>query len=171
MGAPGVGKTHLVTRLSQQEGIFFFDRDMLYDGVFKDDRESPEYRQWTGPMTAVTWNIARDNARRGVSTILESPMAGVIQGNSGGFIDETLADAGAHDYNLTLIYCVAPGEVIRGQLESRGLSRDAPKYETWEEFLATFVNVPGPKYEHLKIDTTQPVERNLDNIMTYFHRR
>ena len=170
MGAPGVGKSYLIDKVQEKEGIFFYDRDLVMDGIFGDDRESDHYRRWTGPLTKSTWQLAMANARSGASTILESPMTGCIQGKPAGFIDDALKDAQEHDYKVSLIYCVAPENVIKERLISRGLPRDHPKYEAWQKFVDTFVDVPGPEYYHLIIDTTDNPQENLKAISDFLRR-
>jgi hypothetical protein len=87
-----------------------------------------------------------------------------------GFIDDALKDAQEHGYRVSLVYCTAPEDVIKQNLMSRGLPRDLPKYDAWEEFVEKFVDVPGPNYDHLKIDTTNPSSLNL-RILTKFLSR
>jgi len=170
IGAPGVGKTYLAERIAQKEGIFFYDRDLQFDNIFGNDRESDHYRQWTGILTKSAWQLAMANARNGDSTILESPMTSCIQGKPAGFIDEALEDAGKNGYQISLIYCIAPEEVIKKQLMLRGLPRDLPKYDSWDNFFATFINVPGPNYNHLKIDTTKNQKENLKMVSKFLRR-
>jgi len=170
MGAPGVGKSYLARKVSQRRGIFFFDRDVVMDNIFGDDRESSNYRTWTGPITKSSWELAMYNGRNGASTIMESPMTGCIQGKPAGFIDAALEDASKNGYKVSLIHCVAPEDVIKERLISRGLPRDEPKYEAWEKFVSTFVDVPGPEYEHLKIDTSNPTLINLVRILEFLKR-
>jgi adenylate kinase family enzyme len=166
MGSPGVGKTYLSTRLSEKSGIYFFDREIMLDEIFGDDRESDNYRAQVGGLTRSTWALAIDNAHRGISSILESPMTDVIQGKKGSFIERALAESRGGCFNLLLVYCVAPESVVMERLKSRGAVRDLPKYEAWEKFVKTFIDVPGPTYDYLRIDMTEPVERNIERVMS-----
>jgi len=167
MGAPGVGKSYLATRLVERTGFFFFDRDLIYDHVFKDDRESEHYRAFTVPFTKSGWELAMKNARLGASTILESPMTDVIQGKRNSSVDDSLKRAQNTDVRFSIIYCVAPEHVVYEQLKKRGCARDEPKYDAWKKFTDTFIHVPGPLYDHLRIDTTWPADQNLEEITSY----
>jgi predicted kinase len=121
MGAPGVGKTHLIKGLQNKNGIYFFDRDLMYDAIFSDDRESDAYKTINGPITKSIWDLAIANARNGASSILESPMTPAIRGEPASFIDDVLKAAQESDFRMSLIYCVAPEEVVLARLQERGL--------------------------------------------------
>jgi|FLOH01.1.fsa_nt_gi hypothetical protein len=172
-GAPGVGKTHLIEQVSPATGIFYFDREVILDSIFKDDRESANYRSLTGPITAATWNIAMRNAQIGASTILESPMTPTLQGKPSSFIDDALKLAEQQNgIQVKLIYCVAPENQLMINLKKRGLKRDEPKYSDWNRYVEMFVNVPGPTglYEHLRIDTTRSTQENVKTILNYLQK-
>ncbi len=171
IGAPAVGKTALAQGLAGQEGIFFFNRDVMLDHIFGNDRESEQYRALTGPLTKSTWELAIYNtALLRTSIILESPMTAVTQGKPGSFIDTALEAAGAYRFRVSLIYCVAPADIVLARMKERGSPRDEPKYGNWAAFVRDFIDVPGPTYEHLKIDTTNAEEGNLTRISTYLRR-
>lgn len=170
LGAPGIGKTYLARKLSQKAGIYFFDRDIMYNEIFGDDRQSKHYKSINSPLTKSIWLLAIENAKKGVSNLIESPMTQAIQGKPASFIDDALEAAQQDDFLVTLIYCIAPEEVILANIKKRGYPRDEPKYKNWDEFAKTFINVPGPVYEHLKIDTTDPIKQNLETITNYLSR-
>ncbi len=176
VGAPGVGKTTLARRLSQEKGIYFFEREVVLDAIFGDERDTPRYNEWAGHITKSTWIVGVDNARRGVSSIVEAPMKPAIQGGRAGFIDSALEAAAKDGFGLSLIYCTAPTETVLAYLKQRGALRDEPKYNSqnqetgWPWFLKTFIDVPGPtQYEHLRVDTRFPVEENLQKIVSYIN--
>lgn len=54
MGAPGVGKTTLARRLSQEQGIYFFEREVVLNSIFADERDTPRYNEWAGKITKST---------------------------------------------------------------------------------------------------------------------
>lgn len=168
-GAPGVGKTTLANELSRQTGYYFFDRDILLDAVFKDDRESELYKNWAGKMTKSTWDLANYNARNGASSILESPMLPALQGKDASFFSDTIKAGKEQGFSLDLIYCVAPSEVVLEYMKARGAARDEPKYADWKAFEDQWLNVPGPKddYKHLRVDTSLPIDDNLQRIFDY----
>lgn len=173
IGAPGVGKSTLAEQLSEKEGIYFLDRDLFYNKIFgnnRDSKEPREYKVLNEPLTRAVWSLALSNVKRGVSNILESPLTGVIQGKKDSFIDDVLIDASKYNFNLSLIYCVAQEEIILSNLKKRGLHRDNFKYDNWEIFVKTFIDVPGPIYNHLVINTTNPIKQNLERIISYLDK-
>jgi predicted kinase len=167
MGAPGVGKSYLARKLSEKAGIYFFDRDIMYDEIFSDNRGLEGERKMNESLTKSVWVLAIENAKRGIPNIIESPMTQAIQGKSSSFIDNAFEVAKEYNFKVSLIYCIAPEEVILTNLERRGCPRDKPKYENWQYFVQTFLNVPGPIYKHLRADTTNPTKENLESILAY----
>jgi len=119
-GAPGVGKTYLAEKLSKKLGIYFLKREILLDAVFGTDRESEYYRHLTGPLTESTWAIAIENAKRGCSSILESPMTEVIRGEKAPYFERNLSASKLYGFDLLLVYCGAPGAAVLKNLKKRG---------------------------------------------------
>ena len=164
-GAPGVGKTTLAERLSKETGFYFFDRDILLKCIYGDERDTPRYNDMAGALTKSSWESAIYNAKNGASNIIESPMRPALQGKRASFFDDALKESQGN-FKLSLIYCVAPSEVVLEHMKSRGASRDLPKYDNWEAFENEWLNVPGPiaDYEHIRVDTSRPIEYNLAKI-------
>ncbi len=179
MGAPGVGKTVLAKKLSAQQPEYrFFEREVLLDILFEQERDTPRYNALAGYITKFNFDIATECAKQGISVVVEAPMKPAIQGKPASFIDAALAAAAKDGFGVSLIYCVAPAETVLAYLKQRGAPRDEPKYDQintetgWPWFLKTFIDVPGPiQYEHLRVDTTRPVDENLGRIVEYLHRQ
>ncbi|MBI2662864.1 ATP-binding protein [Candidatus Woesearchaeota archaeon] len=167
IGPPGVGKSTIAHILSKEKGIYFFDRDILLNNVFGHDRDSPFYRSLKYNLKKFYWQLATQNAINGISNIIESPMTKATQGKKDEFIDNTIKEAEIDGFLFKLIYCTAPEEIILSNLKSRNLDRDIPKYEHWDQFVTNVINVPGPSYEHLKIDTSKPLEESINKIFKY----
>ena len=177
MGAPGVGKTTLAKELTKQHPEYrFFERENLLDTLFGDERDTPRYNALAGYITKFNWEMATEVARQGVSLIVEAPMKPAIQGKTASFIDSALEAAAKDGFGVSLIYCVAPAQTVLSYLKTRGSPRDEQKYDPtneetgWPWFLKTFIDVPGPTYEHLRIDTTKSVDENVGKIVEYLQR-
>lgn len=177
MGAPGVGKTTLAEQVSRETGIYFFQREAVLDSIFGTERDTPAYNHLAGSITKAMYELATVNARLGVSSITEAPMKPAIQGQRAGFLDTMLEAGKQHGFKVAAIYCTAPADTVLAYLQQRGAARDEPKYDPhnqetgWPWFLKTFIDVPGPTlYEHLRVDTTTPVNENVKQILTYLHR-
>ncbi len=172
MGAPGVGKTTLAQQISQQTGIYFFQREVLMDNIFGNERDTLRYKQIADHITKSMYELATCNAKTGISCITEGTLKPVIQGNRTEFLDAMLEASTKHNFNVAVVYCTAPAESILAHLKQRAAPRDEQKYNAgWQEFLKTFINVPGPTlYEHLRIDTTLPVDINIEKIIEYLKR-
>lgn len=178
MGAPGVGKTTLAERVSTETGIYFFQREIVLDCIFGDERDTEHYNSHAGAITKSTFELGIHNARRGISSIVEAPMKPAIQGQRAGFIDSVLEAAAQGNFGVSLVYCVAPAETVLDYLHQRGEARDEQKYDPdnqetgWPWFLKTFINVSGPtQYEHLRIDTRQPADENVTRIVSHLRDR
>lgn len=174
IGAPGVGKTYIAQRISRLEGIFFFDRDIIYDALFWDDsisEDSQDYKKMSCRLIEASWGLAIDNAKRGVSSILENPMTFVIQGKQDIIVDNALEDAKNHHFGLHLVYCVSTAEQIYKNLKHRGCARDRKKFKDYDAFVHKFIDVPGPIYEHIRIDTRDSLECNISKVLDYMGRR
>ena len=177
MGAPGAGKTTLAERISQETGMYFFQIEAFLDSIFGTERDTPAYNQLAGPITKAMYEVAVINAKLGVSSITEAPLKPAIQGERAGFLDTMIEAGKQHDFNVAVIYCTAPADTVLAYLKQRGAARDEPKYDPtntetgWPWFLKTFIDVPGPTlYEHLRVDTTLSVDRNVKNILEYLQR-
>ncbi len=174
MGAPGVGKTTLAERVSAETGIYFFQREIVLDCIFGDERDTEHYNSHAGAITKSTFELGIYNAQRGISSIVEAPMKPAIQGNRAGFIDNALEMARVHRFDMKLIYCTAPADVLMAHMKERGSPRDESKYlpgdqpGQWDWYVKQFIDVPGPVlYEHLKVDTKLPLEQNVKRILDY----
>jgi hypothetical protein len=143
----------------------------MYDELFGDKRGLEEENKMNEPLTRSMWALAIDNAKHGISNIIESPMTSAIQGKSAGFIDDALKKAKDGNFKLSLIYCVASAEVVLTNLKKRNCPRDLPKYDYWQNFVQAFIDVPGPTYEHLRIDSSEPIEKNLELITHYLSKK
>lgn len=177
MGAPGVGKTTLAERVSQETGIYFFQRELILDSIFGNERDTEAYNKLAGPITKSMYELATHNAKIGVSSMTEAPLKPAIQGQRAGFLDAMLEASKQHDFNVANVYCTAPADTVLAYLKKRGSPRDEQKYDPaneqtgWPWFLKTFIDVPGPtQYEHLRIDTTLPVDFNVQSIIEYLKR-
>lgn len=146
--------------------------------IFGDERNTDHYNSHAGAITKSTFDLGIYNAQNGISSIVEGPMTPAIQGQRTGFIDSTLEAAAQGNFGVSLIYCVAPARIVWDRLHQRGEARDVQKYDLenketgWPWFLKTFIDVSGPtQYEHLRVDTSQPVDENLVKIVHYIQNR
>ena len=76
---------------------------------------------------------------------------------------------------VKIVYCYAPEEIIRQRMIERGSERDLPKYqsaEKWKEVLRKQPILPLEleKYDHVKVDTSQSIDRCAEVTIEYLLR-
>jgi predicted kinase len=117
--------------------------------------------------------LAKDNLVLGKHPIVEGNYTKEIQN---GYIDEILNPFFISvPHRTKLIFCHADEENIRKRLQDRNSLRDAEKLkseESWQAFLKSqpILPVELERYDHVKVDTTEPIEMNIEEILDYLRR-
>ena len=115
-------------------------------------------------------NEALINIRLGKHPMLDGNYNKQIR--SGYFDDVVFPLFAQEDCVTKIVYCYAPEEVILDRMITRDNPRDREKWrsrESWAEFLAQQPILPSEleKYDHVKIDTSQPMDKCVEETIQY----
>ncbi len=114
--------------------------------------------------------LARTNLKAGKNPILDAPY---LRPMKFGYFDTTLPNFMRDvDYTLKILLNVCDEDTLRKRMIARASDRDSDKLgsdEAWQKHIQGQPVIPDyiEKYDHLKVDTTKPFNKNLSSIEEY----
>jgi len=114
--------------------------------------------------------LAKDNLEAGRHPIVDGNYTKEIHA---GYVEQIVIPFfEGTPHKMKIIHCSADEETIKQRMRRRGASRDADKLdseEVWKTFLQQQPIIPPEleRYSHLKIDTTNTAEQNVDRVLEY----
>ena len=117
--------------------------------------------------------VAKDNLLLGKHPVLDAPYVKELRN---GYLPEIVNPFfEGINYQTKVIFCYAPEEVIKQRMRKRGLGRDAAKLlseEAWNHFLKEQPILPSEleSIDHIKVDTTLPLEEQITKVILYLNR-
>lgn len=117
--------------------------------------------------------LAKDNLSVGKHPILDAPHVKELRN---GYLSEIIAPffEGAN-LRIKVVFCYAPEEIIKQRMKERGMKRDNTKLvseDSWKNFLEEQPILPSEleSIDHIKVDTTSPLEEQVTKVIHYLNR-
>jgi predicted kinase len=115
-------------------------------GLSVDDRDSAQYKRHYRDSVYETLFALADENLPGVPVVVAGPFTRESQ--DAGWLDWLRARFGTE---VQVHFVWAEPEVRRGRMRERGATRDLPKLEQWESYLATCAQ-ERPPFAHVFVD-------------------
>ena len=163
-GHPGSGKSTVARWLGRALAWPVIDKDDVLDWFWYLDEANPKGGRYAYDAM---WQLAETQLSMGLSVICDSPLSEVVGYQDG------LALAARYHTGLLVVECICCDETEwRCRLEAR-VNENKPSHQivTWEQMLALLarygdrVNYPIDPAHHVKIDTSQPLEDSVQEIL------
>jgi len=157
-GPPAAGKTVYARALAARIGGCLFDSDEVAQRVVRaglelagrdpDDRDSPDYkRAFREPVYETMFDLARGHLPR-LPVVIAGPFT--REGGEADWLERLEAKLGVRPQGH-FVWC--DPETRRRRLLERGETRDRPKLERWEEYVAG-CREERPLWPHVFVDTS-----------------
>ncbi len=114
--------------------------------------------------------LAKDNLRFGKNPIVSGNFSNLIPMR---YLEEVIDPFFEEvQHKRKIVYCHAPEQIIRKRMEKRAEPRDLQFYETdeaWEAYVKGRPIVPEEleKYDHIKINTSEDDNLNIEKLLNY----
>jgi predicted kinase len=163
-GHPGSGKSTVARWLGRALAWPVIDKDDVRVWFWFLDDVNPQAGRYAYDAM---WQLAETQLSLGLSVICDSPLSEVVGYQDG------LALAARYHADLLVVECVCSDEAEwRRRVEARaGQGKPSHQIVTWEQMLALLarygdrVNYPIGPAHYVKVDTTQPLEDSLQEIL------
>ena len=163
-GHPGSGKSTIARELGRTLVWPVIDKDDVRDWFWFFDEMNPEAGRYAYDAM---WQLAETQLSLGMSVICDSPLSEIIGYQDG------LRLADRYDVDLLVVECICSDEAEwRRRIEARaGKGKPGHHIVTWEQMLALLErygdrpNYPIDPTHYVKVDTSQPVEGSLQEIV------
>lgn len=177
-GPPAVGKSPIAQGVMQHiagaplsRGYPILDVFDEFDGPVERDASNQEYRRRAAESFEMVYRHAELTLATGNTVCLDTPMNNVRWGERDRRLDGIVA---TYRPDLRLFVCTAPDDVIRQRMTTRenGQPRpsDVAKLANWEEYATRMHRTGNVQYPYTFIDTTRPVEVNIESMLEELSR-
>ncbi len=165
MGVAGSGKTTIARALLDRIWAVYLDNNFVADSFFPETRTAPEYLRVRPKLYQVLYEIAEENLQVGNSVVLGAPHIKEVQCTWWHqLLDGLLSRTGSA---RAIIRCFCTENTLRQRLQHRGAARDIWKLTHWEEFLLQEPPLIEIPFEHININTEEPIDGNVERALGY----
>lgn len=163
-GLPGSGKSHLARALAHVLQADVLDRDAIRNAIFP-ERDLDYSAEQNELASQVTYRVAEYILSRNPQRILildGRPFSRHEQ------IEEVKRLAERVGHSFCVIYCWAPDDIVRRRLEQdTQIAQNAAANRTMEKYLRIKQNFEPLQVPHLSINTDQPTENIVRQVLDY----